>query len=78
MPTLTEKRIAAGERYAASVRELRESFAELAVLDEACNAPSFGEPPEIVPLRHPTFAPNVSGNFGDDIAAARARLQAAE
>lgn len=75
MPTLIEKRIAAGERYASAVRELRAAFAELAVFDQACQAPSFGTPPEVVPLRHPTFAPNVSGSFGDDVVAARQRLK---
>jgi len=43
---------------------------DLAALDRLCQAPSFGPPPEVVPLRHPTFAPNVSGSFVDDIPAA--------
>jgi len=70
MPTLTEKRNAAGDRYAAAVVELRAAFTDLSALDRLCRAPSFGPPPEVVPLRHPTFAPDVSGSFVDDIPAA--------
>src|SRR6267378_5329722 len=37
--------------------QLRAAFGEMSVLDQHCRAPSFGgPPPEIVPLRHPTFA----------------------
>ena len=70
MTTLTEKRNAAGDRWAAAVVELRAAFVDLAALDRLCQAPSFGPPPEVVPLRHPTFAPNISGSFVDDIPAA--------
>ena len=70
MKTLVEKRNAAGDRYAAAVVELRAAFTDLAALDRLLSTPSFGPPPEIVPFRHPTFAPNVSGSFVDDIPAA--------
>jgi hypothetical protein len=70
MGTLVEKRNAAGERYAAAVTELRAAFVDLSALDRLCEAPSFGPAPEVVPLRHPTFAPNVSGAFVDGIAGA--------
>jgi hypothetical protein len=70
MPSMTEKRIAAGDRYAAAVVELRAAFTDLSALDQLCRAPSFGPSPEVVPLRHPTFAPNVSGTFTDGVAAA--------
>ncbi len=70
MPSLTEKRNAAGDRWAAAVTELRAAFVDLSALDRLCLAPSFGVPPEVVPLRHPTFAPNISGSFVDDIPAA--------
>lgn len=63
MASFTEKRIQAGERYAAAVRELREAFGELSVLDQRCGAPSFGQSPDVVPLRHPIFTPNLSGCF---------------
>jgi hypothetical protein len=73
--TLTEQRNTAGDRYRAAVQELRAAFGELSVLDQLCRAPSFGgPPPEVVPLRHPTFAPDVSGFFTDDVHAARARI----
>jgi hypothetical protein len=68
MTTLTEKRNAAGDRYAAAVAELRAAFTDLSALDRLLQAPSFGPPPEIVPLRHPTFCPNVSGSFADGVA----------
>jgi hypothetical protein len=70
MTSLVELRNAAGDRYAAAVTELRAAFTDLSALDRLCEAPSFGPPPEIVPFRHPTFAPNVSGSFVDDIPAA--------
>ena len=70
MTSLTEKRNAAGDRWAAAVVELRAAFVDLAALDRLCQAPSFGAPPEVVPLRHPTFAPNISGSFTDGVAAA--------
>ena len=70
MSTLVEKRNAAGNRYAAAVTELRAAFTDLSALDRLCGAPSFGPPPEVVPLRHPTFCPNVSGSFVDGIPAA--------
>lgn len=70
MTTLVERRNAAGERWAAAVVELRSAFVDLAALDRLLQAPSFGPPPDVVPLRHPTFAPDVSGSFADDVAAA--------
>jgi hypothetical protein len=70
MPTLTEKRNAAGDRYAAAVTELRAAFTDLSALDRLLNAPSFGPPPSVIELCHPIFAPNVSGMFTDDIPAA--------
>jgi hypothetical protein len=77
MTTLVEKRNLAGERYAAAIVELRAAFGEMSILDQHCRSSSFGgPPPEIVPLRHPTFAPNVSGSFTDDVHAARARISA--
>jgi hypothetical protein len=70
MTILVERRNAAGERYAAAVLELRASYTELAALDHLCRAPSFGPSPDPIPLRHPTFAPDVGGTFTDDIPAA--------
>jgi hypothetical protein len=67
---MTEKRNAAGARYAAAVTEIRAAFTDLSALDRLCQAPSFGPPPDVIALRHPTFAPNVAGSFVDDIPAA--------
>jgi hypothetical protein len=50
---------------------------DLAALDRLCQAPSFGPPPEIVPFRHPTYAPDVGGSFTDGIADAIAAHSAA-
>jgi len=70
MPSMTEKRNAAGDRYALAVSELRAAFVDLSALDRLCGAPSFGMPPNVIELRHPTYAPNVSGSFTDGVAAA--------
>jgi hypothetical protein len=67
MSTLVEKRNAAGDRYKAAVLELRSAFVSLAALDQLCRGPSFGPPPEVVPLRHPTFLPDLVGSFNDGI-----------
>src|SRR5258707_9984377 len=50
--------------------EVRAAFVDLSALDRLLSAPSFGPPPEVVPFRHPTFAPAISGSFTDDIPAA--------
>jgi len=78
MTTLVEKRNAAGDRYALAIVELRAAFTDLSALDSLLSAPSFGgSPPDVIALRHPTFAPNVSGSFVDDIPAAIAAHAAA-
>jgi hypothetical protein len=46
------------------------AFVDLSALDRLLSAPSFGPPPDVVPLRHPTYAPDVIGSFTDDIPAA--------
>jgi hypothetical protein len=75
MTALIEKRNAAGARYVAAVTELRAAFVDLSAIDRLCNAPSFGgDPPDVIALRHPTYAPDVSGSFTDGIAAAIASL----
>jgi hypothetical protein len=53
------------------------AFVDLSALDRLLSAPSFGPPPDVVPLRHPTYAPDVSGSFTDDIPAAIATHSAA-
>jgi hypothetical protein len=70
MPSLTEKRNAAGDRYAAAVVELRAAFVALSALDRLLEAPSFGPAPLTVPLRHPTYLPDLSGSLTDGVAAA--------
>ncbi|WP_128925597.1 hypothetical protein [Bradyrhizobium guangxiense] len=67
MSTFREKHIAAGERYRAAVLELRAAYGELGAFDRRASAPGFGVPPEIVPLRHSVFAPNVAGSFAEDV-----------
>jgi hypothetical protein len=69
MPSLSEKRNAACDRYRAAIAELRDAFVDLSALDRLTNAPSFGgPPPNVIELRHPTYAPDVSGSFVDGIA----------
>jgi hypothetical protein len=70
MPTLVEKRNAAGARWAAAVSELRSAYTDLSALDHLCRAPSFGQPPDPIPLRHSTYLPDLGGTFADDIPAA--------
>jgi hypothetical protein len=70
IPQLIIARATAGARYVAAVIELRAAFTDLSAIDRLCNAPSFGPPPDVIPLRHPTYAPDVGGSFTDDIAAA--------
>jgi hypothetical protein len=75
MTNFKDKHDAAGAKYAAAVSELRAAFGDLAALDRWAGAPSFGVLPEIVPLRHPRYAPDVAGSFADDVQAASARLR---
>jgi hypothetical protein len=77
MTTVVQRRNAAGDRYSKALAEFRAAFVELSALDRICQVPSFGPAPEIVPFRHPTFAPNVSGSFTDDIPATIAKHSAA-
>ena len=77
MTTLVQKRNATGDRYKSALIELRAAFVDLSALDRLLSAPSFGPPPDIVPLRHPTYAPDVSGSFSDGIADAIAAHSAA-
>jgi hypothetical protein len=74
MATLKETHDAAGARYAAAVTKLRTAYGELAALDRKAGTPGFGYPPEIVPLRHSRYAPDVSGSFADDVRAAFQKL----
>jgi hypothetical protein len=70
MTTLVEKRNAAGDRYVAAVSELRAAFVGLsASLPRAFVWP----PPDVIGLRHPTFAPDISGSFTDGVPDAIAR-----
>jgi hypothetical protein len=70
MPSLTEKRNAAGDRYATAVQEFLASRTDLAALDRLCAAQGFGIPLDMILLRHSTFAPALSGSVTDDIPAA--------
>jgi hypothetical protein len=74
MATFKETHDAAGARYAAAIAELRAAYGALAALDRKACTPGFGYPPEIIPLRHSRYAPDVSGTFADDVRAAFEKL----
>ena len=76
MPTLTEKRNLAGDRYRAAVQEFLASRTDLAALDRLCDAPGFGTPPDMILLRHSTFAPALGGAVNDGVADAIAAYSA--
>jgi hypothetical protein len=77
MNKLVKERNAAGDRYGKALAELRAAFVDLSALDRLLSAPSFGPAPDIVPLRHPTYAPDISGSFTYGIADAIAAHSAA-
>jgi hypothetical protein len=70
MLSLQQRRLEAGDRYRAAVLEMRAAFVQLSALDRLCQAPSFGPPPAVVEMRHPTFLPDLSGSWTDGISAA--------
>ena len=77
LPELIMHRATAGARYAAAVVELRAAFGDLGAIERLLEShlgttPSFGPPPDVIPLRHPVYAPNVTGSFADDIRVAHA------
>jgi hypothetical protein len=78
MPTFGEQiqdqHDAAGARYLAAVTELRAAYGALAAFDRKAGAQGFGIPPEIVPIRHSVYAPDVAGSFADDVRAAFEKL----
>lgn len=76
MPSFTDRRNTAGDRYAVALDELCTAYCELSALDQMCRAPSFGPEPCVIAMRHPTFAPNVAGSFTDGVPAAFAALSA--
>lgn len=70
-------RATAGTRWQAAVTEARSAYGDLAAIEQILNAnvgstASFGTPPDVIPLRHPVYAPDISGSFGDDVRAALA------
>jgi hypothetical protein len=81
---LVTHRAEAGARFASAVIELRAAYGDLAAIEKLLNSPrvaygtvpTFGEPPAIVPLRHPTYS-NPIGSFADDLNAAYAIRYAA-
>jgi hypothetical protein len=71
---LIAARDAAVSDYASKLAAFRTSYVELSALDRVLagygNArPTFGPPPDLIPLRHPYAAPDFGGNLADDIAA---------
>jgi hypothetical protein len=83
LPELTAHRATAGARYVAAVAELRAAFGDLGAIERLLESKvgtigTFGGPrPDVIPLRHPVYAPNVSGGFEDDVRAAFATRSAA-
>jgi hypothetical protein len=75
--TLQTDRATAGAVYASAVAAFRTAFIELAAYDVIMRGkvdpatPNFGSYPDAITLRHAEFAPNVAGNWGDDV---RARI----
>lgn len=74
MATFQEMHDQAGARYKAAVLELRAAYGLLGALDRKVDAQGFGIPVDVVSLRHRRYAPDISGSFADDVAAALARL----
>ena len=75
---LVAHRETAGARYVAAVTELRAAFGDLAAIERLLSVATFGGPqPDPIPLRHPTYLPNLGGTFEDDICAAFAPRSAA-
>lgn len=76
---LVAARTTAGARYVAAIAELRASYGDLAAIEKllvtnrvayTANLQTFGERPDVITLRHPTYAPNVGGSFEDDVLSA--------
>jgi hypothetical protein len=73
MTTTTEIVAAARKRYANAVIELRAAFGDLIALDRLYRLATFGgSQPDVIALRHPVAAPDVTGTFEDDVRAAHA------
>ena len=69
--TMTDKAgVPLTQRYRDAVSEFRIAYAMLAADDRRCNRPGFGEPPDVIDLRHAIANPNESGSIADDIAKA--------
>jgi hypothetical protein len=79
MPKMTIKEAIANQakarnRYAAAVREFRESYAELGALDQmltnyGIDSRHFGIPPDVTLLRHAIAVPEERGSIESDIMA---------
>ena len=74
MATFQENHDAAGARYVAAVIELRAAYVSLAAFDRKADKQGFGNPPEIVSLRHSRYLPNLAGAMTDGIAEALSAL----
>ena len=80
---LTSHRATAGARYTAAVAELRAAFGDLAAIERLLESKmgsiaTFGGPrPDVIPLRHPVYAPNVGGSLEEDVRTAFAVRSAA-
>jgi hypothetical protein len=70
MSALMEKRNAAGDAYLLAVTEFLKARRDLEALDRLCERQGFGVHPDMVSLRHSTFAPALSGAVTDGVQAA--------
>ncbi len=66
---LAEKRVLAGERYSAALKELFAAMIDLAALDRCLSASSFAHDLQglAADLEHPAFAPRIPRRLADEI-----------
>jgi hypothetical protein len=66
---LSERRVTAGDRYSAALRELWASLVDLGALDRVLDARSYNHDLQELPalLEHPTFAPRIPRRLVDEI-----------
>jgi hypothetical protein len=70
MTTKEASSMPATQRYRLAVAEFRAAYAQLAAEDRRADRQGFGQPPDIIGLRHALANPNEGGNWADDIAKA--------
>ena len=85
LPELIAARLTAGANYVTALNNFRVALVELAALDQVLSspaighdnsAPTFGQLPDPVALRHPVYAPTFGGRFADDVSTRTEQLMA--